>query len=406
MKLLDKFNLSEDEQKLIKLVFLISCGASLLIVLTTIVIQVALLKKDSSDLALQNSSDHELLSLYEEHSKTLLPIDLEAHKTAASIYSKDKKLAKSIKHLLRVLSADTDNREIKLELATIYLKAGLFQKAEALFAELLNEDISDTLDEPILCRYGLALFYTGHPEQSVIQLDRAVTQFPKSAEAWCYRGQVEASLNMASEKSKEFFLKALSLDSLSTEALYQFARYYMNKPNAEQKDYIEARRLLLRLVNNEPLNAKAHSRLGMIYYYLNQRNLSEKSYKTALAINPTDFNTHYNLGELYYSQFNDRTKALKQFKKSVSLKHDHVEGNYKIGLISLENEMNKEAVQYLKRAHHNAPDNTRILLQLGVAYEKLSLLSEAKEAYSSILRVDELNLVARHKLKLLTKSDK
>jgi Tfp pilus assembly protein PilF len=136
---------------------------------------------------------------------------------------------------------------------------------------------------------------------------------------------------------------------------------------------------------------------------LHQPYLAEKSYKTALAINPNDYNTHYNLGELYYTLFGDPKKALEEFKNTVQLKSNHVDANFKIGLISLENNLEKEAVTYFNKALQDAPNNTRIMMQLAVAYEKLGMQEDAVRVYQTILSYDALNDIALQKIKLLGK---
>ncbi len=401
MKLLDKLNLEEKEKTLIKRVFFMSLAICVLAVVSTFTIQLLLIKKDSKDKALQSKSKTDLKTIFDNKKEDLLPIDVEAHKVAADIYKNDLNAEKTITHLLRVLSIEKTNRKIKLDLATAYLKAHNYEKAEVLLAELINEESNDSLLEPIQSRYGLALFYNRKIETSIIQLDKAIKQHPTSAEAYCYRGQIEAALNMASKKIEKFFNKSLELNPNYIEALYQLSRYHMNLPNANDSNYHKARLLLLKQIQIQPLNPKVHSRLGMVYYYLKQPDLAENSYKTALHLNNNDYNTHYNLGELYYSQFKNPEKALKEFKNTIHLKNNHVEANFKMGLISLENNMTKEAIRFFKTAQQKEPHNIRVLLQLGVAYEKLNMVKEAIAIYKSILYFDALNEVALQKLKLL-----
>ena len=407
MKLLDSIlnslHLSEDDKKLLKKVFTISFTVCAVIVASAWIIQRVSIKKlpllDTAD----KSSEGDVTALYSKKSNDLLPIDIEAHKFAASQNADETNLDKTIKHLLRILSVERNNREIKLDLATAYLKGGMYDKAEETLGDLIEEDVSDTLTDRIMSRYGLTLFYNGKIEASIAQLEKTLKQFQDSSkEAYCYLGQVEAAQNLASAKAEEYLKKSLALDPHYAEAWYQLARYHMGKPQAGEDDFNNARKCLQKQLEIEPLNPKAHSRLGMVYYYLQKPYLAEKSYKMALALNEYDYNTRYNLGELYYTLFDDPKKALEQFKKTVSIKNDHAEANYKIGLIALENNQYKEAIRFFQEAHKHAPHNTRILLQLGVAYEKMEMKNEAVSVYQSILDLDKLNDVALQKLKFLS----
>jgi tetratricopeptide (TPR) repeat protein len=140
----------------------------------------------------------------------------------------------------------------------------------------------------------------------------------------------------------------------------------------------------------------------MVYYYLDYPELARKSYQTALILNPDDFNTHYNLGELFYGVIGDTVAALKEFKNAFILNPSLYEAAFKIGLICMKNGMNKEAVHYFELALKRVPDDVRILLQCAVAWERLERRDRAAEKYRTVLAVDELNSIARLKLKLLS----
>ena len=400
--LLESLKLSPEDKKLLKKVFFISLSVCVIIIAAAWILQRASIEKipltDS-----QESSESDVMVLYSKKSNDLLPIDIEAHKYFTEQHNENMDFNKTINHLLRILSVERNNRKVKLDLATTYLKACIYDKAEETFRELYDDGISDSLSDPVMSRYGLTLFFRNKVDESVAQLEKTLIQFQDSSkEALCYLGQVKAAQNLASEKAEVYLKKSLELDPSYAEARYQLARYYMGKPQANETDYNMARKCLIELIEIEPLNPKAHSRLGMVYYYLQQPHLAEKSYKMALTLNDKDYNTRYNLGELYYSLFRDPKKALEEFKKTVAIKSNHAEANFKIGLIALENDQYKEAIRFFKEANKYAPHNIRILLQMGVAYEKIGMKHEAVIVYQSILDLDKLNDVALQKLKLLS----
>jgi tetratricopeptide (TPR) repeat protein len=65
--------------------------------------------------------------------------------------------------------------------------------------------------------------------------------------------------------------------------------------------------------------------------------------------------------------------------------------------------MVKESIRYFRNALKTDPDNVRILLQLGVAYEKIGDQEKALKAYQKVITVDELNSIAIQKIKYLSK---
>jgi tetratricopeptide (TPR) repeat protein len=330
------------------------------------------------------------------NSTTVIPLDIEAHRNIAARYMRIGAPEKAVRHLERIHALDKKNREVTLELAHAALEAGLYQEALDYYDQLIEKNGSDSVTAPQCARRGIALFYLNRVDESREALLECVQRFPHNAEAFCFLGQIEAFRGLPSEKAVGYFNRSIALDSSYTEAWYQLARVYM-----QQKLYPKARELLLAAVAINPFHSKSHSRLGMVYYYLDYPELARKSYQTALVLNPDDFNTHYNLGELLYGVLGDTTSALREFKQAFTLNPKLYEAAFKIGLICMKNGMNKEAVGYFERALSEAPDDIRILLQCAVAWEKIDRFDKAKACYSRVLQVDELNSIARQKLKLI-----
>jgi len=82
---------------------------------------------------------------------------------------------------------------------------------------------------------------------------------------------------------------------------------------------------------------------------------------------------------------------------------DHIQANFKMGLICMGNTMAREAVQYFTRVITIDPYNTRAWLQLGSCYEQLGMNQQALQTYQRITSYDALNDVALHKIRILTK---
>ncbi len=330
--------------------------------------------------------------IYEEKSDDLLEIDIQAHLLASQHFATTNQPGKAANHLLRIIPAQPDNRALRCDLATAYLREKRYDEAMTLFRQLAGKK-TDSLSSLIDARYGLALYYLGNVQESLQHLQNALGRYPRSSEVLCYLGQVEAALSVPSPDAEKHFQKAIQIDPEYIEARYQQARYFM-----QCHQYLQCRDSLLAILDREPLHVRTHSRLGMVYYYLNQPDMAEKSYRTALALNPNDFNTHYNLGELLYTFRSDRRKALEQFREAVTLAPDHPEANFKIGLICLNNDLLKEAALHLRRAQQNDPENIRILLQLAVAFERLESRNKALDVYQRIRLIDPLNRIANQKI--------
>jgi len=397
MNMLDKLGLGEKEQQIIFSVLKYSLIVSVVVVISAWTIQYTKIKAKEQK---QHQEKTDPTLLYEKKSKDLLPVDIEAHTFVIDHYLKNDQPERAIDHILRIFPAQPNNQDLKFKLASAYLASEQYDKALTCFEQIAKSE-SDTsaLMHRVLPRMGITLFYLGKINESILLLDSCIIHDSQNAEALCFRGEVSAAVSTTPAKAEEYFQKALHSDSSYVEAGYQLARSYMN-----HGDYVNARLCLLKIIESEPLHIRAHSRLGMVYYYLDQPELAKKSYLTAIALNPGDYNTHYNLGELYYTKFNDVQRALDEFKICIAQNPSHSGANFRIGLICQSNNMEKEAITYFNKALATDPKNIRIMLQLGVSYEKLSLRDDAIRNYSAIITLDPLNRIAQQKLKLLNSS--
>jgi len=397
-KFLATLGLTPEQQKILAKVFKISLGACIGIAALVWVMQTVQIKmKTAKEKAQKSSATEQLTAYFEKKSRDLLPVDIEAHEFSAQYYLKTDQPQKAIEHILRILPLQKTNEALKVDLATAYLQSAQYPAAFEEFTKLAESDTAGGHSPAIAARLGLTLFYLGKIKESIETLNACIAKYPRCAEAMCYVGEVAAATAASPERVEGYFQKALDMDPHYVEAWYQRARFCMS-----QNDYPRSREYLLKILEIEPLNVKTHARLGMAYYYLNEQEMAKKSYETALALNPYDYNTHYNLGELYYSKYDDSASALKEFKKALEGNPSHAEANFRTGVICLSNNMVKEAIGYLEHARQASPKNIRVLLQLGVAYERLDMKDEALNIYRFILDLDELNQVARQKVKLLS----
>jgi tetratricopeptide (TPR) repeat protein len=384
MKIFEKLGLSESETKLVKKVLIFSTAATIAVVSGLWIFQ-TIVQKPKAVKTLLHMEDPNKVS----------ELDIVANLEVARRHMQSNDCEHAIPHLLRVVSLRKDDLATRSLLADAYLESGEYDYAISEYDYLLQKPLPDSLSGRICARRAICQFYNKEKTSSLEALKKCTELYPSNAEGFCFLGQIEASQELPSTLALNDLNKAIALDSNYVEAWYQMARYYM-----ELKEYARARSHLLRAIDINPLHEKSQSRLGMVYYYLNNFDLAKKAYQTALAINPADFNTHYNLGEVYYAD-GDTSRAMKEFNKTLEYNPGHIEANFKQGILLLSNNMIKEAINHFEQADHSGGHNSRILIQLAIAYEKLGDKEKAISTYRSVLETDELNVIAQQKLKLL-----
>lgn len=380
--------LSDAEKKIIKAVFILSCIGGMLLVGGSWVIHKAALSNTTSNKKTQSNM----------HATSLpLPVDIEAHLQIADHFVITGSPGRALAHLERVLSWNKTDLKTRTKLAHAYLEAGLYENALEQYDHLLMEAVPESLSAPICAERGIALFYLNRAQESNDALLECTKKYANSSEALCFLGQIAVTRSPQSTEALHYFEQALALDSSYTEAWYQLARYAML-----QNQYTKARELLLQAIATNSFHSKSHARLGMVYYYLKYPELAKKSYQTALALNPDDFNTHFNLAELLYATLGDTVYALKEYKFALDQNAQFYDAAFRIGRICMYNRMYKEAILYFDQALQYNPDNVRFLMQRAICYEELGQKEGALETYGNILALEPLNSIARQKSKLLT----
>ena len=384
MKIFEKLGLSESEIKIVKKVLIFSTIITFSIMTGFWIFQ-----------NLRSKQKKTKAAIFTEDLTKVAKIDIDANFEIGLRYFQSNDCERAIPHLKRAAALRKNDPATRSLLADAYLEAGHYEHALDEYEYLLEHPLPDSLSSRICARQAICQFYNKEKTASLEALKRCTELFPSNAEGFCFLGQIEASQELPSDAALKNFNKAIALDSNYVEAWYQLARYYM-----ETKEYARARVLLLRAIDLNPLHEKSQSRLGMAYYYLNNFDLATKAYQTALAINPADFNTRYNLGEVYYA-LGDSAHAMIEFNKTLECNPGHTEANFKQGLLLLANNMTKEAIIHFEQAAHTGGYNSRILIQLAVAYEKLGYKEKALTIYHTIVETDALNVIALQKIKLL-----
>jgi len=392
--LLTKIGLGESEQKVLKKVSIITTFICAVVVglfwAFTYFMQESGSKSENKERLLSIIS-LQPLSQVSENALDINGFDLEAHDLAANRFINSGQPHRALPHLQRLLSIRRNDRAAMERLIQVYLEIEDFEKALAAIDYLFLQT-NDTLAENLQMRRAISLYHLKRQDESADIIKRVLKNNPQNAEALCFMGQIESPAQTA----EQYFLDAIKSAPNYNEAKYQLARFY------EMKDDLKkARALLLEVLESEPLNVRAHARLGIVFFYDNESELALKSYQTAVALNPYDYNTHYNLGELYRTKFNNNTKALEQYVLTLKEKPAHTEANFRAGMICIENDMIKEAIRYFEASVQTDRKNIRKLIQLAAAYERLDNRKEALSIYEEILDIDPLHIIAINKVKLL-----
>lgn len=119
------------------------------------------------------------------------------------------------------------------------------------------------------------------------------------------------------------------------------------------------------------------------------------------------FRIRFGLGKSFYfsRSFNRLYYAKESMQEAVALKQNHGEALFYLGCIfqdlgenAADPFINKQALSCFQKALNESPDSIKILLKLGIAYDRVGQYSEGLEALQKAKKLDPQNLEVRRHL--------
>ncbi|MDR0515846.1 MAG: tetratricopeptide repeat protein [Fibromonadaceae bacterium] len=280
----------------------------------------------------------------------------------------------------------------------LLLDAGYFNEAVYI---LQNGIPLDSAPVPVLVDLAYGHLYSKNFEAALNELEDALNKYPGNADLLTAKAAMSGQHPDTSQRSEAdaMFKAILKKNPESAEANYQYGRYIMQRGNFKNSQgYLE------KAVKIEPYNSRYIARLGMAEYYLRQNANAETLYKRALKLNPGDYNTWFNLGELYLNLANEggnsaevRKKihlALESYIETIKLDSLHANANYRIGLILNGNGGHGESIKHLNIALEQMPSSIPVMQQLSSAYLHLQDTVKSVDYLEKILQIDPFNRIA------------
>lgn len=182
---------------------------------------------------------------------------------------------------------------------------------------------------------------------------------------------VDAIINLAliydslekSEKAKEYYKEALSIDDYEESAYYGLATIY-----DEEENYEEAIRLYNKAIYINPNYHRAYFFLANAYDVSGEKDLAIETYEKLLSLNPTDFWANLNLGCIYEEQ-NQNVFAYKMFSKALKINPINDLALFNMGVICYKFNMIEKAINFYERAIEKDNNYKYSYLNLAVIYK-------------------------------------
>lgn len=170
--------------------------------------------------------------------------------------------------------------------------------------------------------------------------------------------------------------------------------YYLADQLLHAGKKIKARELYLKAVQFDDQNAKAHERLGELFFDQGEIDTALEYFNAALALDKNDFHAHFNLSQCYIKK-ELWASAADQLESTIAADPRHEKAFLNLGTAYEKLNQHEKAITAYKRAIELNPHLFEAWFNLGAAYRHLEKIEEALEPFkkAAALRPDDLQVM-------------
>lgn len=249
---------------------------------------------------------------------------------------------------LQLVPPDTDNpryeqiRNDTLTDASPLLRFTALQTLEQTASPDHQQQIKTKLNDPVkLVRMEAARQLAAVSRNQLSKAER--TQLDKALEEY-----KSAQLAMADHPEGHFNLGNLQLR--------------MSEPDAAEKSYQTA-------IEMDPYFMPSYNSLGQLLYATGRKRAALSTFNRALQYQPDSGDAHFSLA-LLQAENGETDKALEHFRRASELLPERLQVQYNYGVLLLRNKQLPEAERVLLKAQQLEPDNLRVIQALVALYRR------------------------------------
>jgi len=234
----------------------------------------------------------------------------------------------------------------------------------------------------------------------VVQLNSALSRFDKAADALEQMikldpGNIAVQQNLADtylrikkyDKAQKIINELLEKNPANPVLHATLADTYL-----QQNDWMNARKQLDIILKTDSLDADLFFRIGLTFYMqsLKDSTLTKDAitvFKNFERVYPTDWRSYLYLGVLYKSEKKDSI-AEKYLNKTTQTANWNGDAWWQLGWFYFDKQNFETTIEVKTKAKQYVPDDSRVFLLLGIAYNRIQMNADARVALE---RAVELN---------------
>ena len=317
--------------------------------------------------AIYQSTDKNLKSLVEDP----LSEALKSYKKALELDDKDR-YSNNVKIKLTLLTNDLTNQAVQAFNNEDYNKAmrSFEQVLEVNNIDIIKADNPNVVDTVIIFNTGLAAY-------NAENYDKAI-EYYKEAAKYGYSGARTYNLLASAYQLNKDTTGALTILQEGFEKypednnmLTSMIQIYLNQQKTD-----EAMKYLEMAIQQDPNNATFYFAKGTLHEKIGEQNKAIDAYKSAIEVNNSYFDAHYNLGALYYNRGVKQIEVANAVPPSENEKYQEE--------LKKADEWFKKALPYMERCYELDSEHGRTLESLKNLYYRLKMMDKYNEIMEKI----------------------
>lgn len=250
---------------------------------------------------------------------------------------------------------------------------------------MANQALRWAPQRPFLLNYIGASY---SQQNNLVEAERyyleALKNAPNYYDAYSNIGDVYRRQGKVAE-AEQAYLKAIELGSPYTDTYYNLGVTYTS-----QGKLAEAEIHLRRALEIHPSHLAARYNLGWVYDHQGKLALAEQAYRETLQLNPAYPEPRINLGILLTKQGRFK-EASEQLLYAQRYSPEHPVLIYALGDVYMKTNRHQEAIDAFSRLTRREPQHRLAHTSLGLCYEVLGNVAQAKAEYEKAIEVAPLD---------------
>jgi len=319
----------------------------------------------------------------------LNPKNATVYYNLAKAYEKTGDSKNAVERYKRVLKMTPGAVDVMAALAGAYFSSGNYDESIKLFEKVIEKQPRDA---SAYANIGLAYGGKGLWEKETVNYKKAISLNPKDP-------VIHFNLAVACEKRNRYrdaaseYRAVLKINPDDTDAINGLANCYLR-----DKKYTSAIKLYEKIAKISPKNGSVYAGLGFAYGQTKKYKQATKNYEKALKYGYHPTMEELNILAGYYLNVKNYNNAIKTYKEMIELNPKKAEIYSGLAHIyNLKGDTDKE-IEYYKKSLSYDQEDYMVCLNLGGAYERKKMYSDALREYTSAYQLNPDSSEAARKI--------